>query len=79
MVDSVRSHPDFTEKYQENADPYNRNLALEKMLQDVMLKRRKEELELYKLFASDPSFKAAWSRSVQESLDRGSNARLGAG
>lgn len=72
VVNSIRAHPDFAEKYEENTDPYNRNLALEKMLQDVMLKRRKEELELYKLFASDPAFKVAWSQNIQSMLDRNS-------
>ncbi|WP_071795148.1 type I restriction endonuclease subunit R [Natronohydrobacter thiooxidans] len=68
VVNSIRSHPDYTEKYEANTDPYNRGLALEKMLQDVMLKRRKEELELYKLFASDPAFKSAWSQSIEKVL-----------
>lgn len=71
VVNGIRAHPDFTEKYEENADPYNRGLALEKMMQDVMLKRRKEELELYKLFASDPAFKAAWSQSIEAVLRTG--------
>jgi type I restriction enzyme R subunit len=71
VVNGIRAHPDFTEKYEENADPYNRGLALEKMMQDVMLKRRKEELELYKLFASDPAFKAAWSQSIETVLRTG--------
>lgn len=74
IVNSVRSHPDYSEKYEANADPYNRELALEKMLQDVMLKRRKEELELYKLFASDPAFKAAWSQSIASVLKGGLGA-----
>jgi len=69
IVNSIRAHPDYAAKYEDNADPYNRGLALEKMLQDVMLKRRKEELELYKLFASDPAFKAAWSQNIQEVLN----------
>ncbi|MGF7176735.1 type I restriction endonuclease subunit R [Azospirillum doebereinerae] len=68
VVNSIRTHPDFAEKYEANADPYNREIAFEKMLQDVMLKRRKEELELYKLFASDPAFKAAWSHSIEKML-----------
>jgi len=38
------------------------------MLQEVMLKRRKDELELYKLFASDPAFKSAWSQNVEKFL-----------
>jgi len=65
IVESVRSHPDFTSKYENNPDPDNRAIAFEKMLQEVMLKRRKEELELYKLFANDPAFKAAWQQSVE--------------
>lgn len=68
IVESVRSHPDYTDKYEANTDPYNRELAFQRMLQDVMLKRRKEELELYKLFASDTAFKAAWSRSIEMTL-----------
>ncbi|MCR8724112.1 type I restriction endonuclease subunit R [Frigidibacter sp. ROC022] len=68
IVNSVRAHPDYAEKYEANPDPFNRELALEKMLQEVMLKRRKEELELYKLFASDPAFKAAWSQSIASVL-----------
>lgn len=65
IVESVRTHPDFASKYQDNPDPDNRAIAFEKMLQEVMLKRRKEELELYKLFANDPAFKAAWQQSVE--------------
>lgn len=70
VVESVRAHPDYAEKYESNADSFNKGLALEKILRDVMLKRRKEELELYKLFASDPSFKSAWSQSVKQMLSR---------
>lgn len=70
IVNSIRAHPDYTAKYEENADPYNRGLALEKMLQDVMLKRRKDELELYKLFAADPAFKAAWSQNIEQVLKK---------
>jgi type I restriction enzyme R subunit len=35
------------------------------MLREVMLQRRKDELELYKLFASDPALKSAWQQSVE--------------
>ncbi len=65
IAESVRAHPDFESKYENNPDPHNRELAFEKMLREVMLRRRKEELELYKLFASDPAFKAAWQQSVE--------------
>ncbi len=70
IVNSIRAHPDYTTKYEANTDPYNRGLALEKMLQEVMLKRRKDELELYKLFANDAAFKSAWSRNIEQVLNR---------
>lgn len=46
IINSIRAHPDYTAKYEDNADPYNRGLALEKTLQGVMRKRRKGALEL---------------------------------
>jgi type I restriction enzyme R subunit len=68
IVNSIKAHPDYEAKYHNNSDPFNRSLALEKMLQDVMLTRRKEELDLYRLFASDPAFKAAWSQNIEKIL-----------
>ena len=68
IAESVKSHPDFEAKYQNNPDPHNRELAFEKMLKEVMLSRRKDELELYKLFAGDPAFKASWTQSMQRSV-----------
>jgi type I restriction enzyme R subunit len=71
IIESIRAHPDYSLKYAGNADPYAREIAFEKMLQDVMLKRRKDELELYKLFASDPGFKSAWSHNIAHVLNKG--------
>lgn len=71
ILESVQAHPDYEEKYSANNDPYTRTIALETILKDVMLKRRKDELELYKLFSQDPAFKTAWSQSIEEMLARG--------
>jgi type I restriction enzyme R subunit len=68
IAESVRTHPDFEMKYQNNPDPHNRELAFEKMLKEVMLSRRKDELELYKLFAGDSAFKASWTQSMQRTV-----------
>ncbi|MEL0628441.1 type I restriction endonuclease subunit R [Psychromonas aquatilis] len=68
IAESVKKHPDFEAKYQNNPDPHNRELAFEKMLKEVMLARRKDELELYKLFAGDSAFKASWTQSMQRSV-----------
>lgn len=65
IAQSIKAHPDFDDKYANNPDRQNRNLAFEKMLQEVMLRRRKDELELYKLFANDPAFKSAWQKSME--------------
>jgi type I restriction enzyme R subunit len=75
IIDSIRAHPDYPTKYKDNTDPYAREIAFEKMLQDVMLKRRKDELELYKLFASDPAFKSAWSTNIAQVLSKGLDSR----
>jgi len=68
IAESVRTHPDFETKYQQNPDPHNRELAFEKMLKEVMLARRKDELDLYKLFAGDSAFKASWTQSMQRTI-----------
>jgi len=70
IADSVRNHPDFEAKYKNNSDPHTRELAFEKMLREIMLQRRKEELELYKLYANDPSFKTAWTKSMQQMVGK---------
>jgi type I restriction enzyme R subunit len=75
IIESIRAHPDYSLKYAGNADPYAREIAFEKMLQDVMLKRRKDELELYKLFASDSAFKSAWSHNIAQVLNKGLDNR----
>jgi type I restriction enzyme R subunit len=68
IAESVKNHPDFEAKYQNNPDPHNRELAFEKMLKEVMLSRRKDELELYKLFAGDDAFKTSWTQSMQHTV-----------
>ena len=65
IVKSIKAHADFNKKYKDNSDPHTKDIAFEKILQDVMLKRRRDELDLYKLFASDPSFKTAMTESAK--------------
>lgn len=70
IANSIKAHPDFAEKYENNPDPHNRELAFEKMLKEVMLMRRKDELELYKLFAGDAAFKASWQQSLERLVNQ---------
>jgi len=68
LVGSVKAHPDYEEKYSENLDRYSRDLAFEKIMKEVMLRRRKEELELYRLHAQDEAFKSSLYQSIKELL-----------
>ncbi|RAP39488.1 DEAD/DEAH box helicase [Rhodovulum viride] len=70
IVESVQAHPDFEEKFDGNPDPYSRDLAFDKIMKEVMLKRRKEELELYKLHNQDEAFRSSLYQSVKEALGK---------
>jgi type I restriction enzyme R subunit len=66
IANSIKAHPDFAEKYQNNPDIHNRDLAFEKIFEEVMLKNRRNELELYKLLANDAAFKASMQQSLRQ-------------
>ena len=66
LAQNMRSHPDFKEKYAENADAQNRDIAFRKIFDDVMAKNRKTELDLYRLISKDDAFKLA----MQDMLKR---------
>ena len=66
---SVQAHPDFQMKVAENQDVQNRDLALKKIVDDVMSKQRKQELELYKLYAQDASFYQAFFNTMKQVIN----------
>ncbi len=70
LAESIRSHPDFETKYKNNDDKQNRELAFEKIFEDVMMNNRRKELELYKLLTNDPAFKAAMQQSLRDMIER---------
>tara|TARA_R110002051_G_scaffold325666_1_gene430001 strand:- start:209 stop:3241 length:3033 start_codon:yes stop_codon:yes gene_type:complete len=76
IVESVQAHPDFEEKFSYNTDPFSRDLAFEKIMREVMLKRRKEELELYKLHSQDEAFKSSLYQSIKEALAKATASRV---
>jgi len=66
LAQSMKAHPDYKEKYSENSDVQNREIAFKKIFDDVMSKQRKSELDLYRLIAKDDAFKIA----MQDTLKR---------
>ena len=65
----VRKHPDFAKKVANNRDTQNREIALNKILDDVMSEQRKQELDLYKLYAKDESFKKAFTDTIKRMVE----------
>ncbi len=68
LAESIRSHPDFETKYKNNDDKQNRELAFEKIFEEVMIDNRSKELELYRLLTNDPDFKVAMKQSLEKIL-----------
>jgi len=69
----IKAHPDYQTKVADNKDTQNRDLAFKKILDEVMSKQRKKELELYKLYAKDDSFHQAFFDTMKRIVD---NPRL---
>jgi len=65
ISESIKKHPDFEAKYATNPDPHSKELAFEKIFKEIMLQRRKDELELYKLFANDGAFNLSMVQTMQ--------------
>lgn len=65
IMKNIQDHPDFETKYRNNQDADNRALAFEKIFEEVMLERRRQDLELYRLVASDGAFKSSMQQSLR--------------
>ena len=65
----IRNHRDFAKKVAKNRDPQTRNIALHKILEDVMSNQRRQELDLYKLYAKDEAFKLAFFDTMKRMVD----------
>lgn len=68
LAQKMKEHPDFQEKYANNTDSQNRDIAFNKIFDDVMGKQRKNELDLYRLVSQDPGFKQAMQDTLKRML-----------
>ncbi|WP_300396189.1 DEAD/DEAH box helicase family protein [Henriciella sp.] len=69
LAQRIQAHPDFETKYKQNPDAHNRKLAFDKIFEDVLMQKRRTELELYRLLTKDPAFKSALRSSLKELVD----------
>lgn len=60
IQNKIQAHPDFEKKVAENKDFHTRELAFKKIMDDVMAKQRKLDMDMYKLYVQDPSFLQAF-------------------
>ncbi|MBI9063870.1 MAG: type I restriction endonuclease subunit R [Marinilabiliaceae bacterium] len=65
----IQAHPDFKIKFAQNPDIQNRELALKKMIDEVLAQQRRQELELYKLHAKDDAFKQAFYDTMKRMVE----------
>lgn len=68
LAQKMKEHNDFKEKYAENKDIQNREIAFGKIFDEVMGKQRKNELDLYRLISQDEGFKIAMQDTIKRML-----------
>lgn len=66
----IQKHPDFAKKYAQNRDSQNRDIALKKILKEVMSAQRNSDIEFYKKFAKDDAFERALFDSMKRVVDK---------
>jgi type I restriction enzyme R subunit len=68
LAQKMKEHNDFKEKYADNSDIQNREIAFNKIFDEVMGKQRKNELDLYRLVSQDEGFKIAMQDTIKRML-----------
>lgn len=69
----IQAHPDFEKKVVNNVDSHTSDLALKKILDDVMSQQRRNELDLYKLYAKDAAFYQAFFDTMKRMVGQRHN------
>lgn len=71
IIDKVKAHKDFKQNYEKNTDEINKKLAIAKIIDEVINNERRKELELYRLFATNETFKLGLMENIQIALRAG--------
>jgi type I restriction enzyme R subunit len=65
IAEGVKAHKDYSEKYEHNADVQNREIAIRRILDEVMNKERRNDLGVYKMYAQEDAFRAGMLETVK--------------
>lgn len=68
LARSMQTHPDYEDKYLNNPDVQNRELAFRRIFEEVMGKHRRNELDLYRAISKDEATKMAFIDSLKRIL-----------
>lgn len=66
----IKAHPDFMQMVNNNPDNQTKELAYNKIFDDVINDQRRNELDLYRLFAQDPIFKEAMQDTIKRIIGK---------
>lgn len=69
LTKHIKAHPDYEMKVANNKDVQHRDIALKVIMEEVMSAQRKNELDLYRLYAKDDSFKQAFFDTMKRMVD----------
>lgn len=69
FTEKITQHPDYTDKYLKNKDPYTRELAYNRIMEDVAKSMRKVQIEFAKQWL-DQNFKQEFGAMAQRYLGR---------
>ena len=69
IAKNVMAHPDFQDKVAQNADKQNSDIALKKIMDEIMLNRRKANVEEYKRYAKDDAYHQGFIDLMRRMID----------
>lgn len=70
IAQNVANNPDYQTQVVNNPDQQNKRLAIEKLIRQAINQERRNELTLYRNYASDQDFKKALENAIIEILNQ---------
>lgn len=70
MAKKIKAHPNFSIQYENNPNEHTKNLSFDEILLQILLERRKEDMEFYKRYTTDDVFKSAYQAHMKKIVER---------
>ncbi len=76
ILNKIETHSDYKTKYEKNNDEHTKRLAFIKIVTEIMNSEKRKELELYKSFASDETFKISILDNLEKVLNKSAHQHI---